>query len=521
MRGARPPPPADEGRQARVPLVEEGRSPVSKPRERVSRPRGPRRLRRGPYPCRPARGRLRSTLVPTRRSTQNPCGTRGFRGRSTVGGPCLTSPMTEAAQPRLGSRRPEPRRAARRPRRRRPPCPPGRPRQAPDRPPVGRAAPRHRRLRRVHLGRRGTAGRRVPGRRGLPAGRRLRPRTPRRHVGRLAHHRDAADRRRPRPAAPAPGDLGAGRVAGGAGVEGPPGRPAHPHPVPRGRRVGRREDRAPAASLRCPAAGHRPRRGDRPLRPRPARRTRVHGRGSRPGTSSCTPRARRSTPPPASSTSPATPCSSPTSTGRSAATPRPRARPATTARSASARSRRWPPCSPVVETGLDRLVEPAAKRAISRDPTAQDGALPAPRPDRPRRRRPGEGRPGRAPRPGHHRQDPRVGRQLPRPDPAGHPDGRRRRRRRPRPTRPDARPGHPERPDLPVPELPGRLTPLRPRPHRSPTTPADHPARPDQATSCRSADDTTTPRPAVCGATPARPKATAPGPDPFVSAAIG
>ena len=201
----------------------------------------------------------------------------GFRRRSAVGGPCLTGPMTEAANHDSGLDDLSPdalldaladadRRA----------------RQAdldklliahqwavlhPATPESGV----------VHLGRRGAAGRRVPGRRGLPAGRRLRPRTPRRHPRRLTRHRDAADRRRPRPAAPAPADLGAGRVAGGAGVEGPPGRPAHPHPAPGGRRVGRREDRAPAAPLRRPAAGHRPRRGDRPLRPRPARRPRVPG----------------------------------------------------------------------------------------------------------------------------------------------------------------------------------------------------------------------------------------------------
>ena len=138
------------------------------------------------------------------------------------------------------------------------------------------------------------------------------------------------------------------------------------------------------------------------------------------------------------------------------------------------------------------------------------GPLPPPRPHGPRRR-PGPRRPGRTARPRHHRQDPRLGRQLPRPHPARHPDGRRRRRRRPRPTRPDARPGHPQRQDLSVPELPGRLTPLRPRPH-DPLRPR-RTTRPNQtlATWSRSADDTTTPRPAVSGATPARPKATASG----------
>ena len=228
-------------------------------------------------------------------------------------------------------------------------------------------------------------------------------------------------------------------------------------------------------------------------------------------------RARRSTPPPASSTSPATPCSSPTSTGTSAATPPPRARPATTARSASARSRRWQTCSPVVETHRP-VVEQRAKRAISRDhPTRKtvlylhldltdlddDDLVKV----------------GRAERLGPvttTKIRDWVGNSNVRIQPVIRMDG------------DDAVDGHdppdrmrdqvdPERSDLPVPELPGRLTPLRPRPRR--------PLRPRRTTRPnptlqprrRSAADTTTPRPAVCGATPARPKALACGPGPAAS----
>ena len=85
----------------------------------------------------------------------------------------------------------------------------------------------------------------------------------------------------------------------------------------------------------------------------------------------------------------------------------------------------------------------------SRPPRAQTVALPAPRQDRPRRR-PHPHRTGRTPRPGHHRQGPRLARPVQSPRPAGHPNRRRRRRQRPRPTRPDARAGHPPRSDLPA-----------------------------------------------------------------------
>ena len=57
--------------------------------------------------------------------------------------------------------------------------------------------------------------------------------------------------------------------------------------------------------------------------------------------------------------------------------------------------------------------------------------------------------------------------------------------------------------------------------HVIPYDPAVHPAKPDPATSSRSAGDTTTPRPPVCGAIPARPKATASGPDLASTAAVG
>ena len=157
----------------------------------------------------------------------------------------------------------------------------------------------------------------------------------------------------------------------------------------------------------------------------------------------------------------------------------------TTARSASAKSRLSPLCSPVVKQRPSPVVEQRAKRAISRDPHPQtvlylhldktdldDDTGPC--------------RPGRAPRPGVHREDPRVARQLHRPHPARHPDGRRRRRQRPRPTRPDPRPGRSPRSDLPLPGMPGRQPALRSRPR--------HPLRPDRSTR---PNQTLQPRPAL------------------------
>ena len=73
-------------------------------------------------------------------------------------------------------------------------------------------------------------------------------------------------------------------------------------------------------------------------------------------------------------------------------------------------------------------------------------------------------------------------RDLGRPPPSRHPTraehGPPRRRRLPRPTRLDARPRPPPRRPLHLPQMPGRRPLLRPRPHRSPTTRTDHPAKP-------------------------------------------
>ena len=58
---------------------------------------------------------------------------------------------------------------------------------------------------------------------------------------------------------------------------------------------------------------------------------------------------------------------------------------------------------------------------------------------------------------------------------------------------------HPPRRPLHLPQMPGRRQVLRPRPHRSPTTRTDHPAKPGPTTSPPCAGDTTAPRPPAAG----------------------
>ena len=94
---------------------------------------------------------------------------------------------------------------------------------------------------------------------------------------------------------------------------------------------------------------------------------------------------------------------------------------------------------------------------------------------RPRRRRDREARRR------HPHQDPHLGRPPPSRHPTRPEHGPPRRRRLPRPTRLDARPRPPPRRPLHLPQMPGRRPVLRPRPHRSPTTRTDHPAKPRPA----------------------------------------
>ena len=224
-----------------------------------------------------------------------------------------------------GGRGPRPRRAAACPRAAQARRPRRGARQAPAGRPVVRAAPRDRRHRGRHLGRRLPARRAPPqdesaGRGGHPGGLGVRAGAGRRRPGGLHDDRDEADRRRPRPPAPAPEDLAARRGPGRGAVEGPPGRPGHPPPLPRGRR-----DMWTTSSPRgWPRAGS----------PRSRRRSRWRSRSTTPSSSSSARRPARSpgtspcaTPPPASttapatSTSPATPSTSPPSTTSSASRP--------------------------------------------------------------------------------------------------------------------------------------------------------------------------------------------------------
>ena len=166
---------------------------------------------------------------------------------------------------------------------------------------------------------------------------------------------------------------------------------------------------------------------------------------------------------------------SPTSTAVSAPTPPQPGRPATTSPSASARSRRWPPCSPAwfrdgrcaTSSNKRRLCSTCTWTSPSSTTTASSRSA---EPSASARSPPTRSATGSA---------------TQRPHPARHPDGRRRRRQRPRPTRPNPRPGHPPRPDLPFPRLPSRFTKVRPRPR--------HPLRPDRSAP---PDPTLQPRPA-------------------------
>ena len=95
--------------------------------------------------------------------------------------------------------------------------------------PTSTPPPRHR-SRDVRWG--GPPGRRVTGRRRHTAGGGLHPGTVRVGVGHVPVGRGTADRRRPRPAPPPPPAVEARVPVGGAGLAGPPGRPADP-PAPK------------------------------------------------------------------------------------------------------------------------------------------------------------------------------------------------------------------------------------------------------------------------------------------------
>ncbi len=134
---------------------------------------------------------------------------------------------------------------------------------------------------------------------GHPRGLRVRPGTGRRRPRGVHADRDEADRRRPRPPAPAAEDLAARRGPGGGAVEGPPGRPGHPRVVQGRRGVRGRPARPQAGLLRVRRDPDDGRDGDRQVPPR-APRADARSRAARVGTSPC------GTPPPATSTAPAT-----------------------------------------------------------------------------------------------------------------------------------------------------------------------------------------------------------------------
>ena len=420
--------------------------------------------------------------------------------------------MSETAHPDWGLDDLEPRRAARPPRRRRPP----RTRRARDKlliaPPVGRACtpPPPTPACPPGAAKRCSADESLR-RGGLPQVAAYAPEPARHRAGGLPGHRQAADHRRPRAAPPPPGDLEARRRAGGPpGAEGPPRRRPHAHAC-----------RCEAAEwvdqqIAPPAARVRCERPSTPSSPTPSPGT------TPPGTPHAKPGAKKQTWDVALHTPTASEYAAtselhitgdtlvprPTSTAPEPPTPWPPGKPATTSPSASARSTPSQPCSPVQRAAT---LTATAKRPVETAPDRQtvlylhldktdldDDNLVS--------------RPRRAPRAGRHRRRSASGSaqldvRIQPGDPVdgddavnGHD-----------PPEPDPRPGHPARPHLPLPRLPGRPADDATSTTSSPTTPAAHPAKPDPPTSSRSAGDTTTPRPPVCGATSARPLATASG----------
>ncbi len=115
--------------------------------------------------------------------------------------------------------------------------------------------------------------------RGHPAGRRVRPRRPRRPDGALRLRRRPAGRRRPRPAAPPPAAVGAGAGTRGRRRPRPLRRPQDPPPHRRGSSLRGRPDRAlrGRAGLLDPVRDP-PRGRDHRRRPRDRRRPRTRRR---------------------------------------------------------------------------------------------------------------------------------------------------------------------------------------------------------------------------------------------------